>query len=197
MSVYFREFKNPDSKTQRKVPNAEVVGDLLPGDLVRRGKPLEQAEVIQIWNSFATTSESLNSRRHTTNTLFMLINTGLVGAMHEVWKKAGYTLDLKIEYLIAFLVFFSLGFLVNLVWLKLLKGYWIVSSSKIEIMRAMESRMHLRTYTTQYRLTEANEFEGFTDLEATLPTASLVLCTVAVMILVMLKIFFVYKHLFH
>lgn len=127
-----------------------------------------QPQLDQAISDLVTSSEEVNNRRQSVNHFFLTINTVLLGGSGWLFSNFLQTLQLfqAFQLLVGIFVVSTIGMILCYLWSGFLRSFWCVSRSKVETMKSLESKRHVRVFTAQYKLVEANDYTPLTKLES-------------------------------
>lgn len=109
--------------------------------------------------------EAVTTRRDKLNNFFLTINLAVVTAVGVTIAKAmdenSPLGNLPATYLSVLTL--TAGFFC-VAWFQNLKSHWLVSISKIDLHKVLESKLPVRPFTAQYAAMKENHYKGFTEL---------------------------------
>lgn len=154
--------------TPNEKPKQATIDCLLHGELSNGDEG-----IINLLTVLANTSELFINRRHGTNTFFATAHGGILGAIFLLLSRtvSDHQYDfLALKYICLPVALLCIaGVILCNKWFQFLKAYWIISRAKVEVVKALESRLNIRVFSTQYNLAKANEYPGLTMLESRTP----------------------------
>jgi hypothetical protein len=151
------------------------------------GRPFE-GEPFEQYRLFVEANNRLSDRRHTTNNLFLSVNSILLGATALLIQQSTGKDDTLLLFLALLLI--AAGFVLCIFWIQLMRGYESLLSYRFAYLRKLEatySTKILQVYTAQTKWREEHHVPSFTKVEARIPLVFLVTYLVAAVGAVALK----------
>ncbi len=121
-------------------------------------------EISEALSMLASVSEQNITRRQTVNNFFIVLNTALV-----TYLSTNKSPSIKTS-----CIALVLGLSMCIIWLSQLYYYRMISVSKIELFKALETKRAVRPSTAQYKFCEANKYLGLTTVEQLVPLAFII-----------------------
>lgn len=115
-------------------------------------------EISEALSMLASVSEQNITRRQTVNNFYIVLNTGLVTYLSS--RSSGIAI--------------VLGMAICAIWYLQLHSYRMISVSKIELFKALESKRTVRPSSAQYKFCKANKYFGLTRIEQLVPVVFIV-----------------------
>lgn len=124
--------------------------------------------LLEQYKIYISSAEKISDRRQKTNEFFLALNTGLVALLGFVTTKA-----LQGESSVMIVVSALAGTTMCFLWYRILLSYKGLNSGKFEVIHAIERRLPLALYDTEWealgRGKDKSKYWPFTHIEASVP----------------------------
>jgi hypothetical protein len=131
----------------------------------------ETSVLLDLYKMHVETMERVMARRVQTGALFLTVDSLLFAGMGFCAK----SFSTEPVALAAFVVIGLAGFSINLTWYLLLRYYRIVTGTKFEVIRGIESRLPARLFSTEWALFQERKHVPLARIEAIVPVIFAVL----------------------
>lgn len=129
---------------------------------------LHSAHTLEIYKLYLEMADRVSSRRHSANSFFLTINTGLVALAGYTGFNRSAATDFE-PYLLVSLAGITLCFL----WYRIIRSYRDLNSAKFKVIHEIENHLPLRPYDAEWtavgRGKDPKLYLPFTHIEMVIP----------------------------
>ena len=147
-------------------------------------EPKREADLIEQYKAYLTTSEEVLTRRQNTSNFYTTLNTSILTLSVTVSGVLFGVANINSLLIISILLFAVsiIGVLLNINWMNLLESYGRLNGAKMRVISEMEKNLPANIYDTEWKVMSEKLYDGkyvsFTSIEKRLPISFIVLFAV-------------------
>jgi len=145
-----------------------TVSDKVLGISKKEYGPKYNDHILDIYRIYVDMADKVSSRREATNSFFLTVNTGVLGLLGFLAQAAALPPGR-----IALLPVAVAGFVLSLLWRRILRSYRNLNSAKYRVIHEIESSLPLRPYDAEWealgRGTDPSKYLPLTHVESRVP----------------------------
>lgn len=132
--------------------------------------------ILSQWQTCVEMANSVSQRRDSMNNIFITLNLAIVTAVSVTW-------DLKT------LLILAAGIVTCIIWLLFIRNYRFLNTEKFKVINEIEEWLPVKPFNKEWeRLEENKKYIDGTRLEKALPYAFIAVYTIAVILILKLKL---------